>query len=72
MAATSAPVDVDLTANHDAEAIAIAVVFSIFSLLTVVARVVSKRMNRHNIQLDDYLLIAAWASIHLFAESAVH
>ena len=51
---------VDLSANHDGQVIAICVVFPLFALATVIARIVSKRMRRHRLGADDYLVIAAW------------
>ena len=60
---------VDLRKNHDSEVISIAVVFTLFALLTVVARVLSKQIKGHQLQIDDYLLIAAWARTRPFRET---
>ena len=49
--------------NHDAEIISVAVVFSFLSLLIVVARLWSKRITTKYLQIDDYLLVAAWVRV---------
>ena len=54
---------VDLSENHDAEVISIAVVFSLLSLASVIARIKSKKMKNNPIAIDDYLLVAAWVGL---------
>lgn len=49
----------DLSANHDAEIISILVVFTVLALIAYVLRVMSRRMKRVPIGIDDVLLTIA-------------
>ena len=49
-----------LAENHDAVVISVAIVFSVFSILTVIARLVSKKIKKLGLKSDDWLLVAAW------------
>ena len=52
-------------ANHNAELISISVVFVILSFLGIICRLVSKRMKRTSLMLDDYLLLMAFVRVLL-------
>lgn len=49
-----------LAENHDGVFTSVAAIFSIASLLTVLARLASKRLKNLWLQIDDWLLIIAW------------
>ena len=51
-----------LSQNHDIEVISIAVVFSTFSLFTLICRITSIRIKGQQLKLDDWLLVPAWVA----------
>jgi hypothetical protein len=61
--------ELDLSENHNAEVISMAVVFSTASLLCVIARLASRKIRRQKFTLDDGLLVAAWVCVASFAFS---
>lgn len=65
---TTSPM-VDLDANHSVEIIAICTVFSFLSLITILARLVSGRINSVGFKTDEALLIISW--ITAFGESVM-
>lgn len=60
----------DPTANHDAEIISISVVFTTLSLLSVIARLTSRKMLHSTFGADDILLLCSW--VHIFPEKILH
>ena len=54
----------DLSANHDAQIISVAVVFETLLVLSLVARIVSIRLRRNRFGLDDLLLAVAFVRLH--------
>ena len=51
--------------NRHSDIIAVTVVFSSLSLLTVCLRLLSRRLKRVDLHYDDYLVIAAWVILDL-------
>ena len=68
MADASVPSAIDLTANHDAEIISLSVVFVTLSLLSVIARLVSKKIQHVTFSGEDILLVLSWVHISLLGE----
>ena len=68
--ATAAELSViDYTANHDAEVISLSVIFVTLSLLSVIARLVSRKIQHITLSGDDILLVLSWVYISLLGES---
>lgn len=64
----TATATIDLMANHNAEVISLSIVFVTLSLLSVVARLVSRRMQRLAFGADDILLVCSWVYISFSEE----
>ena len=62
----NATLTVNLSSTHDG--IIIPVVFSFLATLSVIARLVSRRMQKLSFALDDILLVFAW--VYLFSSEA--
>ena len=56
---------IDLTSNHNAEIVSISIVFAFLAILSVVARVASRKMQKIPLALDDYLLVFSWVNSSL-------
>ena len=53
----------DLSANHDAQIISVAVVFETLMVLSLIARIVSIRLRHNRFGLDDLLLAVAFVRL---------
>jgi hypothetical protein len=54
------PESLNPNANHDAEIITTAVVFSVLAVAAIILRVVARRMKNLSLASDDYILMIAW------------
>lgn len=54
----------DLNANHDAQLLTVIIVFTIFAVAAAVLRIISRRMKKLKLWVDDYLIFIAlvWAN----------
>lgn len=59
----SNPPVVDLNANHIVETVIISVVFLFLSLLSILARLVSRRMQSVGFKADEALLVVSWVLV---------
>lgn len=61
----SNPPVVDLNANHIVETVIISVVFLFLSLLSILARLASRRMQSVGFKADEALLVVSWVLVSL-------
>ena len=62
MASAKNGVSADAGANYDTEILSVCIVFSVLSLLFIVARLASRRIKRVRLEVDDWILILAWVN----------
>ena len=55
----SASINIDLTENHDAELYAVTIIFTVLAVTAAVLRIISTRMRRTPLGIDDYLVLLA-------------
>lgn len=49
----------DFNANHDTQLLTVIIAFTIFALTAVVLRIISRRMKKLKLWVDDYLIFIA-------------
>lgn len=55
----SYPSEKNLEGNHDAAIIAVVVVFATLSVTATFLRIISRRMKKNKLQVDDYMVFLA-------------
>ncbi len=65
------PAGIDLTANRSSTLIITSVVTFVLATFAIMARVVSRRLNRVNLWLDDWLILIYLVRAHGFAWKSI-
>ena len=71
MSSAMTPADSSDNANHDAQLVGISVAFVVLSFLGIACRLVSKRMKRSSLMIDDNLLLMAFVRLFLILQCHV-